>query len=142
LELSASLGAFRDVAVSLDAELLQDIGGSDGITLEVGPTLEHQLSPMLGVEIGASTTFADNRHMEDYFGVSASQATASGLGAFDAEAGFKRIDLNVGAQWLMSDNWLLIGEAGIGRLVGDAADSPITENNVQGSVFAGVAYVF
>jgi outer membrane scaffolding protein for murein synthesis (MipA/OmpV family) len=70
------------------------------------------------------------------------QSAASGLDAFDADAGFKRVNMTAGGEWKPSEHWMLIGEAGVGRLIGNAADSPITEDKVQTSLFFGIAYLF
>jgi outer membrane scaffolding protein for murein synthesis (MipA/OmpV family) len=142
LDISIALGAAGQVAGSLDAEVRRDLGGSNGVTVEAGPTLAYELTPAAGVKIGASAVWADRRHMEDYFGVSAGQSAASGLEAFDADAGFKRVDMTAGGEWKPSEHWMLIGEAGVGRLIGNAADSPITEDEVQTSLFFGIAYLF
>jgi outer membrane scaffolding protein for murein synthesis (MipA/OmpV family) len=43
---------------------------------------------------------------------------------------------------MLSDNWMLQGQIGIGELVGDAADSPIVQDTTQTSAGIFVAYSF
>ena len=80
--------------------------------------------------------------MEAYFGVNATQSARSGLPEYKAEAGLKRVDLSASATYILTDKWLLRGEAGVGVLTGDAADSPIVEQDVQPSVSLFVGYRF
>jgi len=42
----------------------------------------------------------------------------------------------------LSENWLIRGEAGVGFLTGDAADSPIVEEKTQPSASLFVGYKF
>lgn len=142
LDVALALGELGPVAASLDVGARQDIGGSYGLTVAAGPTLTYEVSPELGFELAAAAVWADGRHMEDYFGVSSSQASASGLNTFDADAGVKRVDLTLGVKWQAFEHWTVIGEVGVGRLVGDAEDSPITKEELQPSVFFGVGYSF
>lgn len=108
----------------------------------MGPSLGWSVSERVGIEIEASTTWASNGRMEDYFGVSTKQSISSGLDGFDADAGIKRLDLSVGAEWQISDHWLAIGGTGLGYLIGDAADSPITQQELQPSIFLALGYAF
>lgn len=142
LDVNIALGNLASSAVSFAIALRQDIGEGNGLTVEAGPSLGWSVSERVGVEIEASTIWASSGHMEDYFGISANQSISSGLDAFDADAGVKRLDLSIGAQWQISDHWLAIGGTGLGYLIGDAADSPITEQELQPSIFLALGYAF
>jgi MipA family protein len=88
----------------------------DGLTLTLGPRLN----------------FSDDRFTETYFGVTGSEAAASGgnLAAYDAAGGLTSAGVTVGARYLFNERWGLEGAATWDRLLNDAADSPITS---QGS---------
>jgi outer membrane scaffolding protein for murein synthesis (MipA/OmpV family) len=62
--------------------------------------------------------------------------------AYDAGAGFKSVDLGLSATFMFTDNWALRGEVEIGKLIGDAADSPITQDKTQTTAGLFVAYSF
>ena len=44
--------------------------------------------------------------------------------------------------YMLTKNWLVRGEAGVGFLTGDAADSPIVEEKFQPSASIFVGYKF
>jgi outer membrane scaffolding protein for murein synthesis (MipA/OmpV family) len=86
----------------------------EGLTLTLGPRLE----------------FGDNKFASTYFGVSEEESVRSGLDRFDAEGGLLGAGLELGAQYRFSEKWGVEGAATWGRLLNDAADSPVT---AQGS---------
>ncbi|MFP4314550.1 MAG: MipA/OmpV family protein [Alphaproteobacteria bacterium] len=89
-----------------------------------------------------STSYASDNYMSSYFGVNNVQAQNSVNNAFDADAGFKDVSVNVFASMPITNHWSINGLAGYSRLMGDAADSPVTEdkNQLMGGAFA--AYRF
>jgi outer membrane scaffolding protein for murein synthesis (MipA/OmpV family) len=92
--------------------------GADGIAYPVdGLTLT--LGPRLG--------FGDSRFANTYFGISDAESDRSGLEPFEAEGGLMSAGVELGARYLLNDRWGLEGNASWGRLLNDAADSPITE---------------
>jgi outer membrane scaffolding protein for murein synthesis (MipA/OmpV family) len=119
------------------------IGGSDGLIGTFGAKASHMYDQFL-LSAGASVTWADDNHMDSYFSVNAAQSARTGgrLDVFDAEAGFKRVDMEVSAMYLLSENWTIMGQVGVGLLLEDAADSPIVQDEVQPSVMLGVGYKF
>lgn len=117
------------------------VGGSDGLTGTVGANVNHQIDRFL-LGAGASATFADDNHMKDYFGVTAAQSARSGLREHRAEAGLKRVDLEASVTYLVSESWIIRGQAGVGFLTGDAKDSPIVRDDIQPSVMLSVGYKF
>jgi outer membrane scaffolding protein for murein synthesis (MipA/OmpV family) len=82
----------------------------DGLTLTFGPR----------VELG------DSRFSDTYFGVSAEEAANSDLEQFDASGGVLGAGVELGARYLFNERWGVEGAASWGRLMNDAADSPIT----------------
>lgn len=84
-----------------------------------------------------STTYASSEFMQTYFGVSGPASAASGLRAFDADAGFKDVGLTSVLIYSISDRWTasLIGT--YKRLVGDAADSPLVKDAGSPDQFFG-----
>ena len=117
------------------------IGGSDGLSAKFGTALVVPLDPFM-FAIGPSVTWADDNYMESYFGVTEKQSLKSGLSQFDAEAGFKRVDLEASGLYFINDHWVVRGEVGVGYLVDDAADSPVSQENLQPFAMFILGYKF
>lgn len=124
------------------AQVDKTIGGSDGLQGEVGIELSRPLTESLIVGASASAVFADENYMQAYFGVTPEQSARSGLARYDAGAGLKRADFSISATYMLDANWMVRGEAGVGILLGDAADSPIVVDKVQPSGMLLVGYRF
>lgn len=124
------------------ASLQRTIGGSDGLIGEIGAELSQPVTEALTLSVEASASFADDSYMDAYFSVTGLQSARSGLPTFDAGAGLKQIDLSAAALYSFNEHWFVRGEAGIGLLTGDAADSPIVDNDLQpsGSLFIGYRF--
>jgi outer membrane scaffolding protein for murein synthesis (MipA/OmpV family) len=127
--------------LELYASVDKTIGGSDSLLGQVGANVSHQVDRFL-LSAGASATFADDNHMESYFGVTAAQSVRSGLAQFDASAGLKRLDIEASVTYMATENWIIRGQTGVGFLTGDAKDSPIVQDDVQPSAMLIVGYKF
>lgn len=141
--------------------LEKSLGGSDGLQIEFGvesaipfgmltgrlsaQDLE-QMGEAAALEprllLGLSTTWVDDNYAESYFGVNAGQSTRSGLARYTAESGFKSVDFEIGVHYPLTRNWAINATTGYSQLVGDAADSPIVQD--EGQFFGGlfVTYTF
>lgn len=144
------IGASAVLGIDLSYDLMpfefklsfdQNLGGSDGFTAEFGTALRVPVEPFM-FSIGSSITWADGNYMESYFGVTEKQSIKSGLREFEAEAGFKRFDLEVSGLYFITDHWTVHGEIGLGYLVGDAADSPVSQENLQPYTMFILGYKF
>ncbi|HEY7747003.1 MAG TPA: MipA/OmpV family protein [Desulfuromonadales bacterium] len=86
----------------------------------------------------AMTTYADSEYMETYFDVTPANSIRSGLPTYEAESGFK--DASAGFAWQhnLNDNWGLLTVARYSRLLEDAEDSPVVdEEGDANQYFAG-----
>jgi outer membrane scaffolding protein for murein synthesis (MipA/OmpV family) len=128
--------------IDLSAEVAQSFGGSDGTVVEAGIAYPIALGERLTLTPGVSLSWADDDYMEAYFGVSASQSANSGLSRYSANAGFKDVDLSLDARYLLTEHWALGLRVGAGYLLGDAADSPITQESIQPYSMLSVVYRF
>ncbi|MBW9051212.1 MipA/OmpV family protein [Rhizobium mesosinicum] len=127
--------------VELSAGIDKIIGGSDGLTGTFGAEYSRFAGKFI-FSTGASVTWADKNYMKSYFGVTPLQSARSGLGVYDAGAGFKRVDLTASVTYLASENWFIRGQAELGILTGDARKSPIVQKEIQPSVMMFVGYKF
>lgn len=87
-------------------------------------------------------TWADDDYMQSFFGVTALQSAASGLAAFNAEAGVKDVFFGISADVPVTDRWSVKLSGRYTHLVGDAADSPIVETESQWQGGVGLTYRF
>lgn len=145
IDFGATVGAKAAVQlgpVELFALLDKTIGSSEGLVGRVGLEVAQPVSERLILGASASAVVADENHMQSYFGVNAEQATRSGLARFDAGAGLKRADFSLSATYSINQNWLVRGEAQVGVLLGDAADSPVVLEKLQPSAMLLVGYKF
>jgi outer membrane scaffolding protein for murein synthesis (MipA/OmpV family) len=94
------------------------------------------------VFIGPSVTLADDRYMKNYFGVTAEQSAASGYPTYTAHAGLKSVNAGGSATWMVTDHWLFNVIAGGQRLLGDAADSPLSLDRIQYATTLTFGYLF
>lgn len=103
------------------------LGGHHGIVGEVGLDLVTEPMPALSVSLGPRLHFADSDYLETYLGVTPAESVTSGFPAYDLDAGLKGVGVEAEAKYALTRHWSVVGEASYERLVGDAADSPITE---------------
>lgn len=145
IDFAATFGAKASYSwegLELYASLDQTINGSESLIGTFGADFKAPVTERLILGAAVEATIANDKHMEAYFGVNSTQSLASGLSEYKAEAGLKRVDLSASATYMLTKNWLVRGEAGVGFLTGDAANSPIVEKKVQPSASLFVGYKF
>ena len=130
---SSGVGPF-----TLSVFLTQDLA-DNGHGLTAGADLEYRLrlAPRVTVFAGPGVTWANETHMQSFFGVSAAQAarSAAGLPRYDAGAGLRDVRFTLGGIALVTDNIFVQPRITLSRLVGDAADSPLTTSETQVTAF-------
>lgn len=87
---------------------------------------------------GPRVEWGSGRFMNTYFGVDAAEAGASGLAEYDPSGGIWGAGVALGAEYRMSPDWSVEGNVQYLRLLGDAADSPITGLGDEDQVSASV----
>jgi outer membrane protein len=130
--------AWMDATVKLST----DIGGEGhGTVVDIELAKLHTITPQLGVRSGVGTTWTNRHYMRTFFGIDAEQSARSGLPMFCANRGISSVRLFFSARYEIRPRWQVSGQTYVGRLLGDAADSPITQKRsyVGGGVF--LAYV-
>lgn len=145
IDFAATVGARASYdwnGLELYASIDQTIDGSESLIGTFGAEYQAPVTERLILGAGVEAVVANDKHMEAYFGVNAKQAARSGLPEYKAEAGLKRVNASASATYLLSENWLVRGEASLGILTGDAADSPIVEEKLQPSASLFVGYKF
>jgi outer membrane scaffolding protein for murein synthesis (MipA/OmpV family) len=94
---------------------------------------------ILGANAGVTMASAD--YMESYFDVPASAARAD-RPSYDANAGLHSLNLGANMVYPVAGKWSVLANVGADYLVGDAADSPLVQQNLQPRVLVGLSYRF
>jgi outer membrane scaffolding protein for murein synthesis (MipA/OmpV family) len=104
--------------------------------------------PVIGTKsvqvfVGPSVTLADDQYMNAYFGVSPRHAAPhSQFHTFEAHGGLKNANFGLTALYHFTDHWFVDVDAGIERLLGSAAESPLIQSKWGIGANASVAYTF
>jgi MipA family protein len=119
-------------------------GDDTGGLIRFGAEARVPLTPGLSVLATAGASYADDDYMDAYFSVTPGQSAASvaGLAVYDAEASIKDVYFGLTTDVPLSDVWTLKLSGRYSRLVGDAADSPIVEDENQFFGGLGLSYRF
>ncbi len=125
-------------------EFLADTGNAhEGFTSKLRGGYNFIINNSWALSIGASTTYADDDYMQTYFGVTAADAARSGLAQYDADSGIKDIGIDLGLNWIITQNWSAKGIAKFTQLVGDADDgSPVVDQGSEGQFFGAALVVY
>jgi outer membrane scaffolding protein for murein synthesis (MipA/OmpV family) len=130
------------VTAGLSNDLLGRGGGFAG---DLGATRSWQLGHGESVVVGATLSAGGLRYMQNWHGVTAAQSLDSGLPAFEASAGLR--DLHVSVGWRTEfQAWgqpfgASLG-AGYTRMLGSAADSPLTRRPGYATASGAVVWRF
>jgi len=133
------LGHGWKVSAGLNADLLGHGGGN---MLDFGVSHDRHLTADTTWNIGVGLTWADHRNLQSYFGVTESESVASGYPVYTPGSGFR--DVSLGTSWRTEINprWLVLWGGSVGRLLGPAANSPLTTSTRQWSINAAAAWRF
>ncbi len=145
-EVKAFVG-YRLTHFSTTATFLHRFGDDSGNLVTLDAAVMARPLPSLRLSAGPSVTWADKDYTDAFFGVSSTEAAranarGNGLTAYEADAGIKDVDLSLTAVYTPFEHWMITGKVGTSFLLGDAADSPLTEATVQPMTYVGVSYRF
>lgn len=132
--------------VELELTVAQDATSRhEGLIAEIEADYGFMLAQRLRAQLAISTTWTNDDYTQAYFGITPEQARASGLREFTAEAGMKDVGASVSLHYLVTEHWRMTGRLAYRRLLGDAADSPLVEDEGsqnQASATLFVSYAF
>lgn len=122
-------------------EVRRGVVGHDGLTGTLGGDLILRPNDRWKFAVGPRVNFGDDEFAETYFGVA--NATPN-FTAFDAGGGALSAGIEASGSYYINEKWSLDGGISFERLLGDAADSPITQGGSedQWRVGLGVSRVF
>jgi outer membrane protein len=128
---------------SASIEAMQDVAdGNDGAIVRLNGGYRIPIDQTLSLSLGAFTTWADDDYMEAYFSISGSDSARSGLSTYNADSGFKDLGLNLLASYKPWEHWGFMGLVGYKRLLNDAKNSPVTDDEGDPNQFSTGVLVF
>lgn len=128
-------------AVSLSTST-DALGRGGGYLVSGGVSRTFLLTPRQRLILGASVTGAGDRYLQTWYGVTEAQSAASGYPVYKPSEGLRSAD--IGATWRMEVNQDWGGFVGVSasRLLGPAADSPLTTDRNGVALSLGIARRF
>ncbi|MGV3729538.1 MAG: MipA/OmpV family protein [Sphingopyxis sp.] len=142
-------GGFAQVnltpALRLRVEGRKGLSGHKGWVGEVSADYVARSGDEWLFSIGPRVTLGDAKYTRAYFGVTPAAAATSGLPAFDPGGGVQSVGVTAGYLRQLSRRWGIGVYGRYDRLVGDAADSPVTRqlgSRSQPSVGVALSYTF
>jgi outer membrane protein len=134
---SYRMGMFRGLAT-----LRKGFGGHHGWVGEGGVDMILDPTPQLEVSLGPRVHFASDDYLDTYLGVTPAQSAASGLPVFNPDGGVKGVGAAAEGKYRLNRRWAVVGKAGYERLIGDAADSPITDLGSKNQFTANIGLTY
>ncbi|AHE52798.1 hypothetical protein NX02_05290 [Sphingomonas sanxanigenens DSM 19645 = NX02] len=131
---------FGQGSVQMEVSLLHDISGTyDGLVATANASYAAIRRPDMMLSLDVQTSWANRDYTRTYFGVTSADAAVSGLAAYRPGSGFRDVGAGLTAGYWFDRHFGVIGRAGATYLVGDAADSPITDDGSRWQPTAGLA---
>lgn len=117
-------------------------GSTAGFVADASLSYPIMVSPVLMIVPSVGTSWADRKHLNRYFGITAQQSAASGLRQFRLGRGFLDAKAEIAAQFRLTDRIGLGLVGGMTSLIGDAGDSPIVRHRTRpyGLMFASYSF--
>lgn len=141
VEAALEVGSFAGIEYknwNVTVEVTTDVAeGYDGTLFTARSGYNWVTDDNLSILFGASTTYASNDYMSSYFGIDFFDSARSGLPEYGADAGFKDVSFSLGIVYDITDSWSTRGIASYIRLLGDAEDSPVVDDEGNANQFFG-----
>ena len=140
---AAIFGGYTVGWLAMRGNVATDIGGKgQGTLASVELEGRYRLTPELTLTGGPGLTWADRKYTQTFFGIDAAQSVSSGRAEYSAGSGLNSVRVSVGALYSLTPQWEFGLRGSIGRLQGDAADSPLTFRAKQTNVGLFGSYRF
>lgn len=100
----------------------------DGYLIYLNGAYTYSFSEKLSLKTALHWTYADDDYMETYFGVTPGDSARSGLPTYKTSSGGKDSGINFTANYALNKTWGLLGGFAYHRMLKDAEDSPLVNN--------------
>ena len=117
-------------------------GDVDGWGLRIRGSYDFKVQDNLIVTPVLGTTYYSSDYNETYFGVTSSQSARSGLSKFRPDGGFSTVGGTVNTRYSFDQHWGLLGGVSYQRITGDAADSPLVDDEGSKNQYFGTLVLF
>src|ERR1700674_3516029 len=122
-----------------------EFGASNGTLADLGVFVNVPLGDRLILTGGPTLTWADSRYMRAYFGIDGGQFAAASAAhvataVFTPGSGFRDVATSLAAIVILDQHWSVRTFVRGAVLLGDAANSPVTQQKLQIGFGSGVAY--
>lgn len=141
LNLYAKAAVNDQLSLSAGLQLGTGSSGKRGL-LNVGASYGVSLAPATRMSFNVGATLANANYMQDYFGVSAAQASASGYKRYTPDSDCRDVTVGLSLQHQISREWMLIASLNNTTLSDAAKDSPLVRKATSQSAYVAVAYNF
>jgi MipA family protein len=118
------------------------LGRGGGYFVESGVSRTFTLDPRQRVILGANLAAGGNRYMQTWYGVTEQQSVASGYPVYKPGTGLRDVGASVTWRIDVNSEWAGFTSLGVTRLLGPAANSPLTRQPNSYLVAAGIARRF
>lgn len=116
------------------------VGSTRGLIADASLSYPVMAGRKLILTPSIATSFADRRHNDRYFGITAAEAQASGLGTWRGKAGFKDASALLTAIYRLDDRVSVSGSLGATTLLGRTASSPLVRHKTLPTGFLSFTY--
>ncbi len=132
VDAAVELGAFLNYNIeswTFSISAAGDVSDAhDGYAIDFGVNYRSKIQDRSMLIVFAKSTYASEDYMDTYFGVGATDSARSGLPVYDADAEFKDVGIGALMQYNFNDRWGLLGVVQFTKLLGDASDSPLVDD--------------
>lgn len=142
-------GAFANYLIDQHFSLLStaSIGGGtnnqhNGSLINVGGRYTESVNAQNRVYAILSSTWANGHFMQNYYGVTAEQASTSNLPEYSSKAGIQKVKLAAGWDYAINQHWSLISGGSASEPYGAAKNSPLVAGKVQHVIYTAAYYRF
>lgn len=118
------------------------VGGTKGVIADASLSRPVSVSSRFMLIPTIAASWADRKHNDRFFGVSAAQSRASGLRQFRPGSGFNDVSAMLSVQYRLTDRVSLGATGGVTTLLGKVKDSPIVAHKTQPLGFLSLSYRF
>jgi len=131
--IEARLGLEYDIGRwSLQSSVAQAVAsGHEGLYGNLSANYRFILGLGAFASVGPNLRLGNSRYMSALYGISAPESAATGLSSFSAEGGLESAAIQGVLSFPVGRQWRLTGVARLGRLMGDAGDSSLTQEQNQ-----------
>ena len=136
-------GGYAQRGYALRGNVATDVSGKgQGTLASIELEGRYALTSQLMLSAGPGLTWADRKYTQTFFGIDSAQSAASGRATYRAGSGLDSVRVSLGIEYAPAPRWKVGVRGSIGRLEGDAADSPITVDKKQNTVAVFGSYQF